>query len=389
MLKKLPFLLILAIVLSILLNPIIPLPIKQLIYACSLTIKSIVLFLLPFIVFGLLFKTFVKLSDNALTVIVLIFGCVCASNFFNTSLTQILGIFLYHFDFNMGDKISVTSQLTPYFSVTLPNVIKNEWALFGGIVGGLGTAFWDRKLANNLSRKADIIVKKMFSIISVLIPLFIIGFVIKCASENILVHLIKSYSLIFAIYVCYAACYCFVFYLLVNKGILRKTIDCLKNMLPAAITALSTMSSAITMPVTILCTEKNVKHKDLASSVISTTTNIHLLGDCLAIPMLAYALLKYYSIPEPTCVEYLVFTIFFVIAKFSVAAVPAGGIIIMTPILEKYLHFTPEMSSLIIAIYMIFDPIVTSFNVLGNGALAKLIDQLYDKFVYRKKSSTS
>ncbi|MDE6431840.1 MAG: cation:dicarboxylase symporter family transporter, partial [Opitutales bacterium] len=200
---------------------------------------------------------------------------------------------------------------------------------------------------------------------------------------------IKSYSLIFAIYVCYAACYCLMFYLLVNKGILRKTIDCLKNMLPAAITALSTMSSAITMPVTILCTEKNVKHKDLASSVISTTTNIHLLGDCLAIPMLAYALLKYYSIPEPTCVEYLVFTIFFVIAKFSVAAVPAGGIIIMTPILEKYLHFTPEMSSLIIAIYMIFDPIVTSFNVLGNGALAKLIDQLYDKFVYRKKSSTS
>ncbi|MDE6431783.1 MAG: hypothetical protein K2L13_00085, partial [Opitutales bacterium] len=63
----------------------------------------------------------------------------------------------------MGDKISVTSQLTPYFSVTLPNVIKNEWALFGGIIGGLGTAFWNRKLANNLSRKADIIVKKMFS----------------------------------------------------------------------------------------------------------------------------------------------------------------------------------------------------------------------------------
>jgi Na+/H+-dicarboxylate symporter len=79
---------------------------------------------------------------------------------------------------------------------------------------------------------------------------------------------------------------------------------------------------------------------------------------------------------EPSLWSYFVFTIFFVIAKFSVAAVPAGGIIVMVPILEKYLNFNTEMSSLIVAIYIIFDPIVTGFNVLGNGALAKLIDNI-------------
>lgn len=156
-------------------------------------------------------------------------------------------------------------------------------------------------------------------------------------------------------------------------------------MFPVFVTAFSTVSSALTMPVTIMATEKNVKNKELAGSVISATVNIHLIGDCVAIPILAYAILKTFNLAEPSLSSYLVFSCFFVLAKFSVAAVPAGGIIIMAPILEKYLNFSSEMSSLIIAIYVIFDPFVTGFNVLGNGALAKLIDELNLKFSSRKK----
>lgn len=384
MLKKLPIILILIIILSSLLNPVIPMVVKQIIYAFSLTIKSVVLFLLPFIIFGLLFKTFVKLSNKAMGVIILIFGSLCTSNFINTYLTHYVGSLFYYFDLNIGEKVTSATTLIPYFSFELPQIIKNDWALFGGIICGISAALINRKMAIEMAQRMDVMVNKMFSIVSVLIPVFIIGFVVKCASEDALINLIKSYSVILGIFVCYASCYAFVFYLVVNKGILHNAVLCLRNMLPAFLTGLSSMSSAMAMPITTLCTENNVKHKELAASTISATVNIHLLGDCLAIPMLAYALLKHYNIAEPSCVEYLVFTAFFVIAKFSVAAVPAGGIIVMTPILEKYLHFTPEMSSLIIAVYVILDPVVTGFNVLGNGALAKLIDQLYDKFMCHK-----
>jgi Na+/H+-dicarboxylate symporter len=73
---------------------------------------------------------------------------------------------------------------------------------------------------------------------------------------------------------------------------------------------------------------------------------------------------------------YLIFAFHFVIAKFSVAAIPGGGIIVMIPILEKYLGFNSDMSSLITALYILFDPIITGINVLGNGAFAKVIDKL-------------
>nr|WP_269077747.1 cation:dicarboxylase symporter family transporter [Rickettsia felis] len=64
-------------------------------------------------------------------------------------------------------------------------------------------------------------------------------------------------------------------------------------------------------------------------------------------------------------------------AKFSVAAIPGGGIIVMLPILEQYLGFNTNMMSLITALYILFDPVITCANVLGNSAFVKLIDNIY------------
>lgn len=384
MLKKLPVILLLLIVTSLLLDPIIPLEAKQFIYAISLSIKSLVLFLLPFIIFGLLFKTFVKLSNQAARIIVLIFGTLCASNFIATFLSHYVGSLLYCCDINLT-KPEILEPLKPYFEFELPCIIKNDYALFSGVVLGILSATFNMPLALKISSKLEVIVAKLMDFLSYLIPLFIVGFIVKCTSEGVLLSILRSYSQILCIFLLYASFYIALMYLIINKFVLEDFKRCLYNMFPVFVTAFSTVSSALTMPVTIMATGKNVKNKELAGSVISATVNIHLIGDCVAIPILAYAILKTFNLAEPSLSSYLVFSCFFVLAKFSVAAVPAGGIIIMAPILEKYLNFSSEMSSLIIAIYVIFDPFVTGFNVLGNGALAKLIDELNLKFSSRKK----
>ncbi len=212
MFRKLPFILILTILISVFFNNIIPLQAKQIIYAISLTIKSVIMFLLPFVIFGLLFKTFVKLSDNAVTVIVLVFGGVCISNFFNTFNTQFLGSLLYRLDFNMGEKIEVANPLLPAFSLELPQLIETGWALLGGIICGILISLINRPLAEKLAKKADFIIAKMFLLISALIPMFIFGFVVKCTSENILMNLIRSYFVVFVMCVCYMALYVMVIY---------------------------------------------------------------------------------------------------------------------------------------------------------------------------------
>ena len=165
-------------------------------------------------------------------------------------------------------------------------------------------------------------------------------------------------------------------YFVLEKFNLSKSVISIKNMLPAALSGFSTMSSAASMPLTIIGTEKNAKNKDLVHTVIPATVNIHLVGDCIAIPCFAYAILKNYNLPQPELYTYIIFTFYFVLAKFSVAAIPGGGIIVMLPILDKYLGFNTEILSLITALYILFDPFITSANVLGNGAFARIIDKL-------------
>ena len=78
----------------------------------------------------------------------------------------------------------------------------------------------------------------------------------------------------------------------------------------------------------------------------------------------------------PDFMTYLVFAFYFVIAKFSVAAVPGGGILVMLPILESYLGLDATMLSLMTALYILFDPIITSANVLANGGFAMILSKL-------------
>ena len=63
------------------------------------------------------------------------------------------------------------------------------------------------------------------------------------------------------------------------------------------------------------------------------------------------------------------------LAKYTGTAVPGGGINVKLPILEGYLGFNSSMLSLITALYVLFDPVITCANVLANGAFAKMIDR--------------
>jgi Na+/H+-dicarboxylate symporter len=118
--------------------------------------------------------------------------------------------------------------------------------------------------------------------------------------------------------------------------------------------------------------------------------NIHLMGDCFAITIFAYAVLKSFGMDEPSFTAYLIFAVYFVLAKFSVAGVPGGGILVMLPILETHLGFQGAMLSMITGLYILFDPIITSANILGNGAFAKMMDNCMawlNTFKHKQKTS--
>ncbi len=141
------------------------------------------------------------------------------------------------------------------------------------------------------------------------------------------------------------------------------------------------MSSLATMPVTISAAEKNTGNVNISRVVIPATVNVHMVGVSIAIPLMAFSILLNFGYPLPNFYDYCLFALYFVITQFTVAAIPGGGILVMIPILESQLGFTPEMSALITILYILFDPAITITNVLGNSALVIMVSKWFDRFI--------
>ncbi|AAY61173.1 Transporter [Rickettsia felis URRWXCal2] len=376
MFRKMPLILMAIIIAIILFNPLMSLEVKRLLYSISLSIKSIIGLFLPLIIFGLLFKSVVMLAKDATRIVFLILLLVCGSNFCSTFISHYVGIYIYQFDLSMISPIE-NDSLKPLWLLNFPNIISNDKIVFSSIILGFISSKFCAEIAIGLAFKIEAFVAKILRLFIYIIPLFIMGFIVKLQFDEVLGIIIKDYMFIFVTIAFAQFGYIFLAYFILSNCRVKEFIASLSNMMPASISGFSAMSSVISMPLSIIGAENNTNNKALARTVVPITVNIHLVGDCFAIPILAYAILKSYGLAEPTLFNYLIFAFYFVLAKFSVAAIPGGGIIVMLPILEQYLGFNTNMMSLITALYILFDPVITCANVLGNSAFVKLIDNIY------------
>lgn len=370
-----PILLLAVIGAIFLLDGYIPYEVKSQIFALSLLVKSVIIFTLPFVIFMLLFKTVAKLSSGATKVIMLVLGGVCCSNFLSTMVSYQIGSAIYHMDLSLAVPADVEGLL-PAWSATVPSIASNDIAMFSGLILGVLSSQLVPGVASTICAVFDKVVAVAFKVLTCIVPIFIAGFVLKLNHDKVIHTIAQDYAVIFALVALSLAGYIACIYLVSSRFSLSRFGASVKNMFPAAIAGFSSMSSAAAMPLTIMGAEKNSANPMLARLSIPTTVNIHLIGDCFAIPIFAFAVMKNYGMPEPLFYSYFIFALYFVLAKFSVAAIPGGGILVMLPILESQLGFTAEMGSMITALYILFDPVITCANVLGNGGFAMALDRI-------------
>jgi Na+/H+-dicarboxylate symporter len=373
--SKMPFILGIIIIFIIFFGQHIPLGLAEILFGLSLTLKSLIIFLLPLVIFGLLFKSTIILAKDASRVICFIILGVIASNFISTTLSQFVGKWIYTFDMSLIAPRE-TGSLEGWYVIHFPNLIPNQYALIAGVLGAIVLTPLAPKAMYKFGIFLENLVHKLLKLVTFVIPFFITGFVIKLKFDGSINQIISDYTSIFIVIALAQIIYITFLYWLLSNFSFKATLKGMRNMMPAAISGFSTMSSAASMPLSIIGSEKNTADKDLAHTVVPVTASIHLIGDCIAIPCFAFAVLKNYGHLEPTLFTYLIFTFYFVMAKFSVAAVPGGGIIVMLPILEHHLGFSGEMLSLITALYILFDPVITSANVMGNGVFVKFMDRI-------------
>jgi Na+/H+-dicarboxylate symporter len=378
LIKSLPVQLIIAIIAAFFLSDILTLDITRIFFTISCGLKEILMGILPFIIFSYIAAAILSMEQRAPLLILSILALVTLSNAFTVLISYGIGVTLLPLLTIGGDVLTnIKDTVSPIFSLHIPEILAPDRSMLLGIIVGLVFSFFKvpvvTKFAIDMRHYVTVFLQKAFI---PLLPIYVFGFILKMEHEGTLSILIKNSGHIFGLLCAVIVIYIASLYLVASGFRLTRFLELVRNMIPAGITGFSTMSSAATMPVTLAATEKNTNDEQFADLVIPTTVNIHLIGDALGIPILALAVLSLSGIPLPTIENYLLFTLYFCLAKFSVAGIPGGGIIVMLPILQKYLHLTPEMATLMTTIYIVQDPIFTSANVMGNGAFAVLIRKI-------------
>ena len=340
---------------------------------------------------------------GATIVILLLLISICLSNLLSTYISLIFAHLVYTIQNNTTSFQTITEAgsqlgLVPMWETRLPSMIENKHAMILGLLLGIASKFFP-VLRGTVTSSLNKLSNSLLIIIKAIILPFVLGFLIKMQHDKSMAILAERYGLIFLVVAFAQFSYIPLMYYIASGMNGKKWCRMLRNMMPPAMTGLSTMSSASAMPLTISAVKQNAELIDtestdasnvtkneektsitaslnLVSSVVPATVNVHLIGDCLAIPIFAYAVLKAYGTPEPGIYQYAIFALYFIIAKFSVAAIPGGGIIVMLPILHDYLGFSGDMMSIITTLYILFDPVITCANVLGNGCFALLFMKL-------------
>ena len=146
------------------------------------------------------------------------------------------------------------------------------------------------------------------------------------------------------------------------------------NIIPASVTALSTCSSAASIPVNTECAKKIGVSEDIASPTITLGTSFHKDGSIIGSVFKIMFLVYLFNMPV-SGIKVLGVSL---LATILVTAVPIGGGTISEMLILKLMGFPVAALPILTIIATIIDAPATLLNVTGDCASSMLVSRMVD-----------
>ena len=362
-------------------SPYLPLEAHQILYTISIVIKELLVWIMPLVVIFFIASTVGSFERKAPLFIVCLLGFEFLSNFMSTWYAYGFGN-LFLGSMVSFDLSEAQQSLDPLWHIPLTKPLwwnASRGCIFGLFMGCVDAFFKIPFLHVTIRKGKEVAEWVLTRVFAHLIPFFILGFTAYLNRSGFFTSLTTG-SGIFVIGLVIALFFYIAFLFLWSaRGKLYLAHQHAKNLIPATAVAFTSGCSLSTMPWTIQGTAKNLQDPTLASAIIPATTNIQQVGDCIANALMCFVLYQSFHGSPPTLAVWAPFTIAFALARYMTIGIRGGAIFIMLPIYETYLGFNNEMIALVLALNAVLDPIITSSNVVANGALCSVFERLWRK----------
>ncbi|MEI7580273.1 MAG: cation:dicarboxylase symporter family transporter [bacterium] len=387
--RSLPAQLMCAIAVAFVLNMFVCNTTVGVFFTVSSLIKEVLEFFLPYIVFFFVASGVASFARNSLVMVLLLVSLVTVSNALTGLYAYGVGVSLMNWFTPVTESVmltNVTSIIAPFFSLHMPSFLRADYAMLAAVVVGCLVPFFPMVPFSRMIVEGKTFFERGLSQFFIpLLPLYVLGFFLKMMRELPVSQLCGVYGVVFVMAVLLQIAWLVFAYSVAHVGRIGQAIPAMMIAAPSYLTALGTMSSVATLPVSIACAEKNTGNRSLVQFAMPILANIHLMGDAVCVPLFALATMKLFFGVVPALGVYVVFLGYLCLAMLAVSGIPGGGIIVMLPLLQSLFGFTPEMLSIMTALYLLQDGFGTAANVMGDGALVIALDRLSGMFIKKKK----
>ncbi|MET6758266.1 dicarboxylate/amino acid:cation symporter [Pseudoalteromonas sp. Z9A6] len=275
----------------------------------------------------------------------------------------------------------VATEIGSFIDLEIPPLMGVMTALVTAFVFGIGMSQLELDTLKKVSDQGrDVIDGLLSKVIIPALPFYIAGVFAEMTVAGTVVDTLRTFGVVLIAALVMHWLWLSVLYIATGVLLKRNPIELVKNMLPAYFTALGTMSSAATIPVSLQSSKANNVKEDVANFTVPLCATIHLSGSTITIVTCAMAVMFLSpSMEVPSLMGMLPFIMMLGVVMIAAPGAPGGAVMSALGLLTSMLGFNEGAVALMIALYLAQDSFGTACNVTGDGIISLWVDRFSEK----------
>ena len=379
---KLILKLIAGIVAGILVGLYIPLTGVELLYTVKELIGQLISFTIPLIILFFIASGIAGLPKGSGHLLGKTVGFAYGSTIIAGTLAFLLVTAIIPFlSGGISFEAEAVTEVGSFIDLEIPPLMGVMTALVTAFVFGIGMSQLGLDTLKTVSDQGrDIIDGLLAKVIIPALPFYIAGVFAEMTVAGTVVDTLQAFGVVLIAALVMHWLWLSVLYIVSGLLLKRNPIELIKNMLPAYFTALGTMSSAATIPVSLQSSKANNVKEDVANFTVPLCATIHLSGSTITIVTCAMAVMFLSpSMEVPSLMAMLPFIMMLGVIMIAAPGAPGGAVMSALGLLTSMLGFNEGAVALMIALYLAQDSFGTACNVTGDGIIALWVDRFSEK----------
>lgn len=267
------------------------------------------------------------------------------------------------------------------FELNIPPVMSVMTALVLAIMVGL-SAVWteSRKVVDILDEFQKMVLSLINRVLIPILPLFIAANFCALSYQGAIAEQLPVFINVMGLALLGHFVWLVILYLIAALVTKRNPMDVVRYYAPPYLTAVGTMSSAATLPVSLEAARRSpILNRRTIDFSIPLFANIHLCGSILTEVFFIMTVSKilYGTLPELSTM--LLFVALLGIFAIGAPGVPGGTVIASLGIVTSIVGFDEAGTALLLTIFALQDSFGTACNIVGDGALTMIMTRFTPK----------